>query len=92
MKKSLIATIVSSVLLTSACATLDEAMGASNLHGDTTGMSCEDMAKRYTEIANSQRRVQAAARLTGGDTYEIRQQYAEVLTQVRDAQIAAGCL
>lgn len=74
------------------CATIDEAMGTANLDGSTSGMSCEDMSKKYTDIANSQRRIQAVARLSGGDTVEIRQQYAEVLQQVRDAQIAAGCM
>ena len=92
MKKTALTIAFAATLTLGGCATLDEAMGASSLDGDTSGMSCEQMANRYTEIASSQRRVQAMARLSGSDTNDIRKQYSEVLAQVRDAQIAAGCM
>lgn len=88
-RSALIAALAAFVL--GGCASLDAVTGLSADDESTEGMSCEDLAKRASELSATQRRVEAVTRISGGDLSEVRVRYAEIRQKVTDAQIAAGC-
>ena len=58
---------------------------------DLSQMDCTQLNAHNQSLRTTQTRLEAAARLTGADLYEIRAQFNELRSKVADAQALAGC-
>ena len=94
-KRPAFAALVLSLLLTStACQAIDPAMlgfAPEAEDTDVSGMDCAQLSARTSELRATQNRLEAAARLTGADIYEIRSRFSELRSKVSDAEALAGC-
>lgn len=58
---------------------------------NVAGMDCTQLAAQDSKLRSALNRIEAAARITGTDIYEVRGQYNELRRKVSDAQTLAGC-
>jgi hypothetical protein len=88
------ALIVSALLAATGCQAIDPAMmglSAGPPEENVEGLDCTQLAAQNKTLRATQTRLEAAARITGTDMYEVREQYNELRRKVADAQALAGC-
>ena len=94
LKTCTIATMILAILPATACQAIDPAMmGFSSApeSENVEGMDCSQLIAQDNRLRSALNRIEAAARLTGTDIYEVRGQYNELRRKVADAQALAGC-
>ena len=85
---------LAALLSAAACQVIDPAMmglSAAPSEENVEGMDCTQLAAQNKNLRATQTRLEAAARITGTDMYEVREQYNELRRKVADAQALAGC-
>ena len=89
-----LAAMMLATLSATACQAIDPAMmGFSSApeSENVEGMDCSQLSAQESKLRSGLNRLEAAARLTGTDIYEVRGQYNELRRKVADAQALAGC-
>ena len=89
-----LAALILATLPATACQAIDPAMmGFSSAPEaeNVEGMDCSQLSAQDSKLRSALNRIEAAARLTGTDIYEVRAQYGELMRKVADAQALAGC-
>lgn len=89
-----LAALMLATLPATACQAIDPAMmGFSSAPEveNVEGMDCSQLSAQDSKLRSALNRIEAAARLTGTDIYEVSVQYNELRRKVADALALAGC-
>jgi len=94
LKLLTVVAILGAGLPLAACQAIDPAMmgfASAPEEESVEGMDCAQLAAQDSKLRSALSRIEAAARMTGTDVYEVRGQYNELRRKVADAQTLAGC-
>ncbi|MBY9068133.1 hypothetical protein K1X12_14575 [Hyphomonas sp. WL0036] len=77
-----------------ACQAIDPSMmgfASAPEEENVDAMDCAQLTAQDSKLRSALNRIEAAARITGTDIYEVRSQYNDLRRKVADAQTLAGC-